>query len=69
MKTRAVLLALLIAIMPLVSFAQDVDDLKKQIILDQKKLNIMENVPNNFRPGQGQFYQGSNSVSSSLGLI
>jgi len=45
MKTRAVLLALLIAIMPLVSFAQDVDDLKKQIILDQKKLNIMENVP------------------------
>lgn len=45
MRTRTILLAILLAIMPLVTFAQDVDDLKKQIILDQKKLNIMQNVP------------------------
>ena len=44
MKSRIILLALLLTIMPLAAFAQDADDLKKQIILDQKKLNIMENV-------------------------
>ena len=45
MRSRIILLALLLTIIPLVAFAQDADDLKKQIILDQKKLNIMENVP------------------------
>lgn len=45
MRTRTILVALLFAFMPLVAFAQNTDDLKKQIILDQKKLNIMENVP------------------------
>ena len=63
MRTRTVLLALLLAIMPLVSFAQDVDDLKKQIILGQKKLNVMENVPltdeeeENFWPIYGEYQE------------
>ena len=45
MRTRTIFVALLFTFMPLVAFAQDANDLKKQIILDQKKLNIMENVP------------------------
>ena len=45
MRSRTILLTLLLTIIPLVAFAQNTDDLKKQIILDQKKLNIMENVP------------------------
>lgn len=63
MRTRTVLLALLLAIMPLVSFAQNVDDLKKQIILGQKKLNVMENVPltdeeeENFWPIYGEYQE------------
>jgi hypothetical protein len=49
--------------MPLVSFAQNVDDLKKQIILGQKKLNVMENVPltdeeeENFWPIYGEYQE------------
>ncbi len=63
MKTRMILVALLFAFMPLVAFALDADDLKKQIILDQKKLNIMENVPfsdeeaENFWPIYGQYQE------------
>ena len=63
MKTRMILVALLFAFMPLAAFALDADDLKKQIILDQKKLNIMENVPfsdeeaENFWPIYGQYQE------------
>lgn len=45
MPIQKILLTILIVLMPLAAFADNADDLKKQIILDQKKLNIMENLP------------------------
>ena len=44
MRIQKSLLTILIVLMPLVTFANNTDDLKKQIILDQKRLNIMENL-------------------------
>ena len=63
MRSRTILLALLLTIIPLMAFAQDADDLKKRIILDQKKLNILENMPfsdeeaENFWPIYGQYQE------------
>ena len=45
MRIQKVLLTILIVLMPLTVFANNANDLKKQIILDQKRLNIMENLP------------------------
>lgn len=45
MRIQKILLTILIVLMPFAVFASNTDDLKKQIILDQKKLNIMENLP------------------------
>lgn len=45
MRIQKALLTILITLMPLIVFADNADDLKKQIILDQKRLNIMENLP------------------------
>lgn len=45
MRLQKALLTILIVLMPLAAFASNTDDLKKQIILDQKRLNIMENLP------------------------
>lgn len=45
MRIQKILLTILIVLMSFAVFASNTDDLKKQIILDQKKLNIMENLP------------------------
>ena len=45
MKIPTIVLTLFIVLIPLIACAGSTDDLKKQILLDQKKLNIMENVP------------------------
>jgi len=45
MWIQKILLTILIVLMPFAVFASNTDDLKKQIILDQKRLNIMENLP------------------------
>ena len=45
MQIQKTLLTILIVLMPLAVFASNTGDLKKQIILDQKRLNIMENLP------------------------
>jgi hypothetical protein len=45
MSAPKILLTILITLMPLIAFADNAGDLKKQIILDQKRLNIMENLP------------------------
>jgi hypothetical protein len=45
MRARKTLLTILVALLPIAAFAADADDLKKKIILDQKKLNVIENMP------------------------
>jgi hypothetical protein len=63
MRIQKTLLTILIVLMPLVAFANKADDLKKQIILDQKRLNIMENMllsdeeANSFWPIYSQFQE------------
>ena len=42
MRIKIALLVTLCLVLPFSSFADEVSDLKKRIILDQKKLNIME---------------------------
>jgi hypothetical protein len=45
MRAITILLTILVTLLPIAAFAADADDLKKQIMLDQKKLNVMENLP------------------------
>lgn len=45
MLRNRVLAFLLVSLIALPVYAQSTADLKKQIILDQKKLNVMENMP------------------------
>lgn len=45
MKIPIIVLTGLIVLLPLIGYAGSTADFKKQIILDQKKLNIMENLP------------------------
>ena len=63
MRIQKTLLTILVVLMPLAAFASNTDDLKKQIILDQKRLNIMENLPlsdeeaNNFWPIYSEYQE------------
>lgn len=44
MRIKTILLTLLLIALPLLSLADDAADLKKKILLDQKKLVVMENM-------------------------
>lgn len=45
MRIKTILLSTLFLLSPFLGFAEDAENLKRQITLDQKKLYVMENMP------------------------